>query len=243
MTDQIHELRVPGDDGRVIPFRLKRNRRNRYLRVSVRDTGEVILSVPRNVSDSGAMEFLKSQAEWLVQTLGKVPVTPSIQEHLKEQPWISLDGCRAKVELDRSKLRTHWVADPKRGETVIRTIMSDNTDAEIMSALMEMARHYVPERVHKLAAKVGVKVRKVQIRNQRSRWGSCSSLGNLSFNWRIILLPPHLHDHIIFHELAHLSHLDHSSRFYRLLEEYDPKAISNDHSISKLSSVMMAMCR
>jgi len=246
MSEQSCQLQT-SDGSTVVPFRLRRSSRNRYLRVSVRDTGEVILSVPSSVSDSGAVEFMRSQAEWLLQTLGKAQSNrpPSnIVEHLKNEPWLSLDGRRARVMLDESRLRTHWVADPLRGETIIRYFTGKGSGSEeVMDALVEMAKRYVPARAKELAAKVGVEIGSVRIRNQRTLWGSCTSDGNLSFNWRVILLPPHLHDHIILHELAHSTHMDHSHEFYQLLQKYDPNSRQNDHSISKLSPVFMALGR
>jgi predicted metal-dependent hydrolase len=228
----------------VLPFRLRRSSRNRSLRVSVRDTGEVVLSVPWYVSDSGALDFMRSQAEWLVATLGKMKPHPDIYDHLCTEPWLSLDGHRARVMLDESRIRTHWIADPARGETIIRCFTgSGSRSDELIGVLNEMARRYVPMRTAELARRVGVKVESVRIRDQRTRWGSCTSDGHLSFNWRVILLPPNLHDHIILHELAHLTHLNHSSSFHELLNEYDPDCAKNDHSISKLSSLFMALGR
>jgi predicted metal-dependent hydrolase len=246
MTLQSCQLQT-SDGLTVVPFRLRRSSRNRYLRVSVRDTGEVLLSVPPTVSDSGALDFLRGQAEWLLQTLGKVQShrpQNNIVEHLRHEPWLSLDGRRAHVMLDETRIRTHWVADPERGETIIRYFTGvDSGSAEVMEALFEMARRFVPVRTRELAARVGVRIGGVRIRNQRTLWGSCTQYGNLSFNWRIILLPPHLHDHIILHELAHTTHLDHSPEFYNLLQKYDPNSRQNDHSISKLSPVFMALGR
>lgn len=214
------------------------------MRVSVRDTGEVLLSVPWYVSDSGALDFMRSQAEWLLDTLGQVKSSTDIFDHLRNDPWLSLDGHRARVMLDESKIRTQWVADPERGETIIRCFIgSGNPSGELMGALLEMARRFVPMRARELAERIGLSIGRVQVRDQRTRWGSCTSEGNLSFNWRVILLPPHLHDHIILHELAHMTHLNHSSAFYQLLGEYDPEADVNDHSISKLSPVFMALGR
>jgi predicted metal-dependent hydrolase len=231
----------------IVPFRLRRSRRNRYLRVSVRDTGDVILSVPPYVSDAGALEFMHSQAKWLLQVLGKVQAHcngSSIFEYLKNDPWVSLDGHRAHVKLDESRIRTHWVADPARGETIIRYFTGNSRGSdELTEALVEMAKRYVPTRTRQIAERLGLKIGSVRIRNQRTLWGSCTSDGNLSFNWRIILLPPHLHDHIILHELAHMTHLDHSPAFYELLRNYDPDARKNDHTISKLSHVFMALGR
>lgn len=88
---------------------------------------------------------------------------------------------------------------------------------------------------------------RVAIRNQRRRWGSCSSLGNLNFNYKIILLPPHLQDYIIVHELCHLRHLHHGMEFWDLVAEQVPnyqlcvaelRAIDRrGHSVSMLTRV------
>ena len=229
----------------VVPFRLRRSARNRYLRVSVRDTGEVTLSVPSFVSDSGALDFLRSQAEWLMKTLGKRTPQPSdLSSHLRDEPWISLEGNRARVMVDESRLRTHWVADPRRGEAIIRCFKdSQNRDDELTVALKEMALQYVPARARQLAERHGISIGRVRIRNQRTLWGSCTGDRNLSINWRVVLLPPELQDHVLLHELAHMTHLNHSRAFYELLRRYDAEADANDHRISKLSPVFMALGR
>lgn len=78
------------------------------------------------------------------------------------------------------------------------------------------------ERTLELAARHGIRVRKVTVRNQKSRWGSCSRNGSVSLNWRLVQLPPFVKDYIILHELAHRIHLNHSASFWNQVDRICP---------------------
>ena len=72
------------------------------------------------------------------------------------------------------------------------------------------------------AEKLGVSVKRVSVRDQSSRWGSCSSTGVLSYSWRLILAPPFVLEYLAVHEVAHLKEMNHSPRFWRLVKEHCP---------------------
>ena len=90
--------------------------------------------------------------------------------------------------------------------------------------LAPAARQLAAQRLAFFNVSYNLVIGRVAIRDQRTRWGSCSHKGNLNFNYRIALLPPHLSDYVIVHELCHLRHLDHSRRFWdlvgRILPDY-----------------------
>ena len=96
--------------------------------------------------------------------------------------------------------------------------------AEEIRELAERARRVIPERVRYYAPLVGVTYGRITIRNQRGRWGSCSSKGNLNFNCLLMLTPPEVLDSVVVHELCHRKEMNHSERFYaevlRVYPEY-----------------------
>lgn len=87
----------------------------------------------------------------------------------------------------------------------------------------DAAREYFPKRVSYFSHVLGVNYGKITIRDQKTRWGSCSSKGNLSFNWRLILAPPNVLDYVVVHELCHRKEMNHSQRFWALVESVMPE--------------------
>ena len=89
-------------------------------------------------------------------------------------------------------------------------------------AKRELARMFVKERIDYFNQFYHFKVRRIAIKNQKTRWGSCSAKGNLNFNYKIIYLPKELADYLIVHELCHLGQLNHSKKFWALVSKTIP---------------------
>lgn len=121
------------------------------------------------------------------------------------------------VQSKSSWLKKHLQAAAKRQEEML-------TIEDIRMLAQEAAR-VIPQRVRYYAPKVGVTFGKITIRNQKTRWGSCSSRGNLNFNCLLMLTPPEVIDSVVVHELCHRKEMNHSARFYeevyRVFPEYD----------------------
>jgi predicted metal-dependent hydrolase len=93
---------------------------------------------------------------------------------------------------------------------------------EAITEFRRRAAHELPERLRHLAAHHGLRVSRISVRNQRSRWGSCSPSGHICLNWRLVLMPDTVRDYVLIHELMHLRRLDHSRHFWRLVAHACP---------------------
>jgi len=131
-------------------------------------------------------------------------------------PW---HGSRAEAD-QFLRERREWIVRELRRQDVARDRSSLPHDVE--SALRRQAARELPQRLAELASLHGFTVTAVSIRNQRTRWGSCSPTGRISLNWRLVQVPPEVRDYVLLHELTHLRHLNHSARFWRELARVCP---------------------
>ena len=95
--------------------------------------------------------------------------------------------------------------------------------AEEIHALAEKALAVIPEKVRKYASMIGVDYGRITIRNQKTRWGSCSGKGNLNFNCLLMLFPDEVIDYVVVHELCHRKQMNHSAEFYAEVEKIFPE--------------------
>ena len=128
--------------------------------------------------------------------------------------WVSRREIDAFIADHRDWLKKAMAREEQRRAELSAVVRL--TDAEL-DRLAAIARDYIPRRVAHFAPLVGVDYGKITIRRQRSRWGSCSAQGNLSFNCLLMLTPPAVLDSVVVHELCHRKVMDHSQRFYDLL--------------------------
>jgi predicted metal-dependent hydrolase len=118
-----------------------------------------------------------------------------------------IESHREWLAIERAKQRPRLRLDPRH-----------ISEVEARLAVRELVAMLIDEE----APAIGVEPARVQIRDQRSRWGSCSTRGTLSFNWRLVLAPFDVLDYVVVHELCHLREPNHSSRFWKLVEQRRP---------------------
>lgn len=141
---------------------------------------------------------------------------------VSEGSLISVEGKRLALCLHEGRLRAQF------GESELDLWMKEPGDeAAVRNALKAVLAARALERIRERLAvygpRIGGEYGRVAIRDQRSRWGSCSSKHNLNFNWKLIMAPPQVLDYVVIHELCHLHEFNHSARFWRLVSAQMPE--------------------
>lgn len=199
-----HEQETEGD------VLLRRSGKAKRFRLTVGRDGGAILTMPARGSERQAREFLDSQRDWLERTRSRLAQLPR-----GAAVWTI--GTSIMFRGEWCEVRRIESAPPRvaLGESVFRVRSHDgDLRATLEGHLRRLARIELPARTWELSAVTGVEVREVVVRNQRTRWGSCSSNGTVSLNWRLVQAPPFVADYIVFHELMHLREMNHSARFW-----------------------------
>ncbi|HEX9057167.1 MAG TPA: SprT family zinc-dependent metalloprotease [Ktedonobacterales bacterium] len=207
--------------GRHIPYTLKVSARARRLRLIVRPGSGLEVVVPRGAPLSAHEPFLREKEQWILTTLDRIA-----RETAAAAPAPLITGRRLPFAGRELTLvvRADGPAGRYRvglsGDTL--TVTLPGGDQEQARVALEMwyrrqAAVIFADRLQIGNRAYGFTYQRVSIKEQKSRWGSCSKLGNLNFNWRLLLAPLPVLDYVVVHELCHLKELNHGPRFWKLV--------------------------
>ena len=218
-------------DDRLIEYSIRESKRAKYLSIRVhRQTGAVEVVVPSRAKHHMDIEaFLYNRTNWIRKQLHRVerePPPPTRNYRTGEQ--ILIYG-------EQNTLFTQYLADQSFSvvhqpptlmvHSPLFTSHTERIDATrdvIIEWMREIAKETIAPRVTEIAKEHQFSYNRITIKNLKSRWGSCSTKHNLNFNLRLVMMPPWVSDYIIIHELCHLREMNHSKRFWKLVEQYCP---------------------
>lgn len=220
-TSRAHSELVDDEFGRII---LKRNANAKYVRLRMQADGQLIVTLPRFAAERHALELINN-SRTAIRSWHEKHATKTIayahgdrigQSHTLEchltanaQSSAKLNGLTLEVRLaNNANLHDNNV------QQLIRPLIG--------KALQKEARAYLPRRLRYLADQHGFMYKKVRFGTQKGRWGSCSSSGTISLNVALMALDPNLIDYVLIHELCHTEHMNHSARFWSLVESCLP---------------------
>jgi len=209
-------------DGAIHLVRLRRHRHaRRYTLRVVAVTREAVLTMPPRGSFREARAFAEKHGAWIAARLGRLPQAAPFAHGTV----LPLRGVPHAIIHRRGVRGTAWIETDRDGERLLCVAGSTEYIARrIGDYLKREAKRDLAAAVAQHAERLGVTVRRIAVRDQASRWGSCSTTGVLSFSWRLILAPRHVLDYLAAHEVAHLTEMNHSPRFWRLVGRLCPDA-------------------
>lgn len=197
---------------REVPLSLVRHPRARRYRLRLDADGKARVTIPRGGSVAEARQFVERSRDWLEQQLRQLATRP-------RRPAAWLPGAEILFRGELVKINSNSENTIQVGvENISVTDPASDLRPAIEHHLRKFAQRELPPRTLELARQHGLTVGRVTVRNQHSRWGSCSRRGTISLNWRLIQTPDFVRDYIILHELAHLRQMNHSEKFWREVE-------------------------
>jgi predicted metal-dependent hydrolase len=209
-------------DRAIYLVRIRRHRQARRYTLRIDAVSrEVVLTIPPRGSVKEAREFAQKHGGWIAARLKRLPEAAPFA-HGTEVP---LRGVPHRIAHRRGTRGTVWTESDQDGNRLLCVAgEAPHVDRRIGDFLKREARTALDAAARRYAAQLDVPIKRISVRDQSSRWGSCSNTGVLSFSWRLILAPPFVLDYLAAHEVAHLHELNHSPRFWRLVAKLDPNA-------------------
>ena len=206
-------------------------RARRYL-LRLRPDGVARVTIPRRGTISAARDFASRNVRWLERQFQRLADQPKNTAEWKVGTEIYFRGELARIEMDANGSILFGT------EQILVSDASADLRPAIQKHLRKLASQELSHRVTELAALHDVNVSRVSVRNQKSRWGSCSRKGTISLNWRLIQSPNFVRDYIILHELAHREQMNHSRNFWREVERLCPEYLLAERWLKKHAKIL-----
>lgn len=197
---------------------IKRLATSRSLRLRVYANGSVVVTAPRRIAQHYIDDFIAEHEQWIGEK--RAAAQEKLQTLTAERERLFFRGKEYQFRLNVSTTKPGVLI--KSDQLIVTSPTEDHTQVRqvLEKWYRAQAKKHFEARLPLLADLVNRDVTRVSIRDQRSRWGSCSSRRTISLNWRLIQTPDWVSDYVIYHELAHLTHMNHSKAFWTLVESY-----------------------
>jgi predicted metal-dependent hydrolase len=198
--------------GDTLPVTFVRSRRARRASLRVDAAGRrIVLTAPLRMARATALGFAQSQAGWIATRLLRLPE----RRPFVDGAIVPLFGEPLAVRHRQGARGTVW----REGAEVHVAGRPEHLPRRLRDWLTARLRERLLPLVAEKAARIGRPVKRITVRDTRSRWGSCGPDGSLSFSWRLALAPPDVVDYLVAHEVAHLAHMNHGARFWALARD------------------------
>ncbi len=209
-------------DDETLRVEIRRHPSAQRLTLRVRAASrDVTLTAPPHVPYAAAAAFVQRHREWVRVRLGRLPEgVPFVHGAM-----VPLRGVPHRIEHRPEDRGTVWLEPEQAGEPPLLCVAGDapHVARRVEDFLKRQARSDFTMASRRHAAALKVEIGRITLRDTASRWGSCSSQGDLSYSWRIIMSPAFVLDYLAAHEVCHRLEMNHSARYWRLVESIFPE--------------------
>lgn len=225
--DWVKETAVVSHEGREVVLTLRKSTRARTYRVIARYR-HLEYVVPVRAKKAAAESALSRLGEWVFEHHARLSQRPELAE---DTCWL----LGTEFQIKPSPIRSIQFKD----QTLL---LPEGCDLSGTAErwLRARAKAEIAPRIDRYCQEMGVSISKLTVRDQRSKWGSCSSRGTISMNWRLVMAPPELIDYLVVHELAHRIEMNHSPKFWAIVEKHCPDYRKAEKWLKENSDRLMA---
>jgi len=212
-------------DGQAISYIIKHSHKAKYVRLEVRPQTGLTVVIPKSCRLTQLPNLLRAKRQWILGKLAKYGQVKllSAEKEVKSGDTIPYLG----RDLEVIEQQDHRKADSIKLEQKRLVVILKSANSRLNLVLewwyRRQAEKLIREKADELRARLGVTYGRLSIRGAKTRWGSCSQKGNLSFNWKLMMAPEPVIGYVIIHELAHLKEMNHTKRFWKLVAEHCPR--------------------
>lgn len=227
-----YQLALP--DGDYIPYQLERRSR-RTIGLKISATG-LVVHAPKRISQSLLENALLEKVDWIRKKLTQI--TENQPETIRWEDGTELLLLGNPIRLSLNQDSTNRKPEFEHGVLHLRLKSIDDADivaGKVVQWYKKTALTDFMRRLELFSAKLGVQLPKLYLSNAQSRWGSCNSKKEIRINWRLLQAPPHIINYVICHELAHLKQMNHSAKFWAVVETLHPDYKEAERALKQLS--------
>lgn len=208
MLEDHHSIDI---EGRAVPLIVRRHPRARRMILRVNTAGEgAVVTIPAHADPADGLDLARRQSSWLRRHLDQLGERLNFADGVR----IPYRGDQHLIHHRPDSRGTVWIED---GEIHVAG-GAEHLSRRLGDWLKKQARAVIAPLAHEKAESIGQTPSRITIRDTRTRWGSCSFKGGLSFSWRLILAPEGVLDYVVAHEVAHLTHMNHGPEFWRTVK-------------------------
>jgi predicted metal-dependent hydrolase len=227
MTGVLSSMKLSYEYGtEIIEFEVE-FRDRKTLSIEVEPPRQITVISPKGKTEEEILETVKSKSRWIVQKLfeiKEIEYRKSVKQYVNGESFIYM-GRNYSLQIILDKDCSLPEAKLYRGKFYVTT---NTKDEEVIKQALEnwyrdKAKQKINERLEYYQGYLDVKPRKVVIKDQEKRWGSCTKNNDLLFNWKVVMAPSPVMDYIIVHEMCHMVHMNHSTEFWRLVKRVLPE--------------------